>query len=157
MTKIDYLKTEGRFDGVAFKPEEGWFFQTKNTGAWGLKIGLRVTDDVSEEGKCIHWVGWLSAKALPYTMKVVREVFNLTDLNQLYDGKVDLTDMPCSFTTENEDYNGKTQLKVKWLNPMGGKASSPGPKSDDVKAFIVSINAKAKALALDNGDDSVPF
>jgi hypothetical protein len=152
MNKLDYLKTEGRFDGVAFKPEGGWFFQTPS-GKWGLHVGLRVTDDVSEEGKCITWTGWLSDKAMPFTIKTLREAFGFNgDLNALQDGKVTFADMPCSFTTANEDYNGKTNLKVKWLNPINKQSSTPALASDEVKAFIATINAKAKAMAADSGE-----
>ena len=154
MNKTEYLKTPGRFDGVAFKPDGGWFFQA-NSGAWGLKIGLRVTDDVSEEGKCIHWTGWLSEKAMPRTIKVLGEVFNFNgDLAALNEGRIDFSDMPCSFTTEEEDYKGQKRLEVKWLNPINRKSSVPAPPSDEVKGFIASINAKAKELAIGKeGDD----
>lgn len=157
MNKTEYLKTAGRFDGVAFKPDGGWFFQA-NSGTWGLKIGLKVTDDVSEEGKCTEWVGWLSDKAMPRTIKVLNEVFNFNgDLNALQDGKIDFADRPCSFTTEKETKDGKEYLRVKWLNPINSKPTTPGPASDEVKGFIASINAKTKQMAAENQEDVLGF
>lgn len=154
MNKNDYLKTEGRFDGAAFKPDGGWLQCTPN-GKWKVVVGCKVTDDVTEEGKCAFWDGWLTTEnAQKNTVKVLVEAFGFNgDFSALESGKITFQDMPCSFETENETYNGKTFLKVKWLNHINRKSTVPAAASDQVKAFIATINAQTKAMAMGNQDD----
>lgn len=147
--KQEYLKTEGSFEAVAFKPDAGWLAKSKEKGTPSIRIGLRVVNDVVEEGKIIFWDGWLSDKALPVTMRALVEAFNFDgDLSKLVNGGFTFEDLPCAFYAEAEEYEGKSRVKVKWLNAPGGRAVKELP-AEDAKAIVALFGGKAKAAAVE--------
>lgn len=181
--KTDYLKNEGNFEAVAFKPDSGWLAKSKEKGTPSIRIGLRVVNDVADDGKIIFWDGWLSDKAMPVTMRALVEAFNFDgDLSSLVNGGFTFEDLPCAFYAESEEYDGKSRIKVKWLNPRDGWAVKELPE-EDAKAIVALFGSKtrmaaveakaemnnpvketarpkstpAKAVAVPDGEDDVPF
>ena len=147
---IQYLKTEGQFKAEAFKPDNGWLMRSKDKGTPYVQVGLRVVDDVEENDKVAFWAGWLSDKAIENTIQTLVDCFGFNgDLNGLHSGAQSFDGMACEFTAEFEEYNGKTRLKVKWLNAAGRSRSAPALADDDAKAILAAVGKKAKAIAVE--------
>jgi len=76
-------------------------------------IEIQFADD---SGATINGWLYLSENAFERTVKVVREVFG-------FDGNFEtlpaqIANKRCSIETEEEEYEGKMRLKVKWINPL---------------------------------------
>lgn len=81
------------------------------------------------------------------TIKSIREAFGWDgiDLNALHNNDWSTTEV--QLTLENETWQGKTRLKVKWLNPRdyaGGQFERAAPET--VKAIGSRLGAKLRAL-----------
>jgi hypothetical protein len=145
----EYLKTEGTFEAVAFKPASGWLNKSKEKGTPYIQVGLRVVNDVADEGKIAFWNGYLTDAAIERTVDILVECFNFDgDINKLIHGETTFADLPCQFTTEIEEYKGKGQLKVKWLNPHGYVFQGAMLGDDDVKSIVALVGSKVKTAAV---------
>lgn len=90
------------------------------------------------EGSITGWL-YLTEKALERTIETLRKVFN-------FDGNFEtvcdqINGKECSIVCENEEYQGKERLKVKWIN--SARSSAP---INDQSAFLKSLSAKAARL-----------
>lgn len=105
-------------------------------------------DGESTEGTAYGYL-YLSEKALGNSVKTLRDAFG-------FDGDFEtvvqqVTDKPCSITCENEEYNGKERVKVKWINAP--RTSKP---IDNQDAFLKSLTAKAARIPVKTGGGAAP-
>lgn len=138
----------GKFQCKVLAPTHGWFGEAGENNTPFLRLNLIVTDDSDCEGEQITFQGWLTDKALDRTIKNLAEVFGWDgDLEVL--AKLTSTgpfvDLPCQIVTEEEEYNGKMAVKIKWLNPTGGGGKTMEP--DAAYAIAKKFGARAKLAA----------
>ena len=125
---------------------------------WGLckastgtpQIGISF-DLLDLTGQTISYYGSLSDNALEFTVKALRacgwqgdDVSNLQglDANEV------------SLTVESEVYNGKSTLKVKWVNPPSGGLKMDSPiEGNDLAIFARTMKAK---IAMISGTKPAP-
>lgn len=151
----NYLNSEGTFECVVYKPEGGWIQKSKEKQTPFICLSLEVTGDDVDAGKTISWNGWLSDKAFDKTIDRLIEVFGFNgDLNALdtLEGKT------CQITTESETYEGKTRVKVKWLNKAGYVHTVPQMDAVESARLIAQFSGRAKkrALAVQSGQAAKP-
>ncbi len=89
------------------------------------------------------YVGWLTEKALPYTSKnLVNAGFNGTKIEQLnIDGAIDPT-RKVEIVAEQEEYEGKSRVKVKFINRVREKATA-----QDIAVKLGGMNIDAELAA----------
>lgn len=147
---------------------EGWFQghvvgqkmrKNEKTGAWSLNLTLEV-----DEGECrghhAWWDAWLTIKALDRTMDKLAKVFGYDGGPQGL-GAADFVGKPIRWLMENEEYNGKTTMKVKAVTSAdgGGAFGYQPPKDDDFADFLHSVGAGGApaAPAPKTDDPGLPF
>ncbi|HTJ77698.1 MAG TPA: hypothetical protein VL357_01760 [Rariglobus sp.] len=91
--------------------------------------------------------GWLylSEAAFERTVAVLREVFGFDDNFDTIVGQVE--GKRCSIVCENETYQGKERLKVKWINPEGGGGGAPAKPLSNQSELLKQLTAKAARIA----------
>lgn len=111
------------------------FGESENTGTPFLNLYL-VDENKTGIGAWLY----LSEKALPNTIKTLRDAFG-------FDGDFEtavaqVTGKPCQITCEMEDNGrGEDRLKVKWINAP--RRSAP---INDQGSFLKSLTAKAARI-----------
>jgi hypothetical protein len=123
---------------------------------WVLaEIGANSTPAVSVEfvfsdpalGK-ITWDGWLSDAAADRTLESLRycgwEGDDLTELRGLDANEVELV-------IEQEDYQGRSYPKVKWVNRGGGLAHKTPLTGDKARFFAQQMKDRIRALDASKG------
>jgi hypothetical protein len=118
------------------------------TGTHQIAIEFEYLD---EQGG-ITYYGPLSDAAFPYTMKAIRaagfEGDDLSDLSSL----TNETTPEVVLVIAPDTYNGKTTLKVKFINSAGGLAMKDALQGDDLKTFARRM--KGQIVAFDRGADA---
>lgn len=146
----DYLNIPGSFECVVENPgDAGWFGESKEQKTPFLRLPLKVTEG-PQKGKICVYNAWLSEAAFDRTIQTLKKVFGFNgDLNALYEGKASFSGMPCNITAETETYNGKSRVKIAWLNAPGGGAGT-GPKgmeANKLNSLLSKLGPRAKAIA----------
>ena len=114
----------------------------------GDKEQAAILLEVSEgeaEGQRITWFGYFTEKTTDRTMEALRlcgwlgdDISDLSSIN----GACDVT-----IVVEAEEYEGKWNAKVKWINRLGGGgiALNAPMAGDKAKSFAATMRAKAAA------------
>jgi hypothetical protein len=163
------LETEGKF---RCKPIGRWI-QTAKTGTIGAGVQFYATHYYSQEKR-----DWLDCQDRHATLDHVFWIykadnspiqFAIDALKGSLGWSGDILDfdpespwaMPlCEIETKNETYNGKTRLRVKWLNPLGGKRGGGGKTTSrgDLEAVKRRLAGEAEPPPPPpQADDGVPF
>ena len=95
----------------------------------------------NEQGEELTAYLYLSDAAIERTVKTLREVFGFD--NNFESVVQQVTGKPCSIVVEAEEYEGKTRMKVKWVNTVGGSSAKP---LDNAASLLASLSAKAKRI-----------
>jgi hypothetical protein len=138
----------------------GW--HVAKSGTESIKLKFQVEDNVpgiSTSGTTLYADLWLSDKALDNTVKTLREAMGWTELDPyvFVDNHDTLTGIEVDLAVDWEEYNGKRELKVKFVNPVGGipdpvtqvDRESARKKSDALRAKLMMYdqNQKQKEVA----------
>lgn len=138
-----------------------------------VKFQINNESELTDDKETIVYYGSLSPKALPYTLaNLLRCGLKSDDLSTLcesdaFDGR------EIELVLENDTYEGKTRLKVQWINEIGGSKFKAIAK-DQAKSMLshlsgdvaaarheMGIKTKPKEKVADfdlaAGDDGVPF
>lgn len=118
---------------------------------WGLGRASTGTEQVAVElgiltpgadFNVITWYGFLSEKALERSIESLRYMGwkgdDISDIQGLED-EVDLV-------IEDEEYQGKTTTRVRWVNKIGGVNLKAPLTGDDAKSFGASLKDRIRAL-----------
>ena len=110
------------------------FSNSSKKGSRQVAVSLRT--DAGD----ITWIGYLSDKAMPYTEA------NLATMG--YDGESasSVKGARIQIVVEHEEYEGKVQARVKYINEAGGGLARFTPMSPSEES-IVKAKLKAAALA----------
>lgn len=88
----------------------------------------------------IMWYGYFSPAAMPYTLERLKTCGlpdnNLIKADEMVGTEVDII-------VEHEEYDGKTRLKVQWINPIGGGGMRNPMDSDSLAEFARRIKEQA--------------
>lgn len=136
----------GKFNCVVLAPVNGWFGESGQNSTPFLRIPLQVTDPGECQGETIDFVGWLSERAFEKTIARVSEVFDWDGDLELLANLLDtgpFVGKACSIVTEEEEYNGKKSVKIKWLN----RAGPPPMEKSAAQSLAQRLNARSKAAA----------
>lgn len=149
--KREKLAKIGYFDGVVEKhPVAGWFGESGQKKTPYILIPVVVTTEGPDKGKIGYYYGWLSDTAFDNTIARLAEVFGFNgDLPALHEGKVTLDGLPCNITVEMEEYKGKPNFKVAWLNTPGGGGGGAAKPMDEskLKGLLKKMGSRAKTIA----------
>jgi hypothetical protein len=106
-----------------------------------IAIELQVLDE-GFAGETITWFGYFSEKTLKRTFESLRILgWKGDDLTSL-DG---ITDNEVKIVVIEDTYEGKTRLKVNWINRPGGLALKTPMSPDRVKSFAAEMRGEAVA------------
>ena len=152
------LDAVGSFECIVESPQYGWFDETSK-GSKYIRIPCVVDEEGPHKGKKITWLGYLTSKAYENTEKVLEEVFgsNWTWTKIPFAGKRVI------IVTEEEEYNGKLQIKARYLNSIDGAPSSRSTEDAIIFSETIAKELPARtpskpspALAKED-DDDIPF
>lgn len=150
MEKRKKIEAIGSFDGIVEKHDTmGWFGESGEKKTPYILIPIVITEG-EHKGKVGYYQGWLSDNAFDNTTAKLAEVFKFNgDYQALYEGKVSLDGLPANITVELEEYKGKPQYKVAWLNPPGGGGAARGKPLEEgkVKSLLKKLGSRGKTIA----------
>jgi hypothetical protein len=155
----------GTFLCKVIAPSNGWFGEAGANNTPFIRIPLETS-----EGERITYQGWITDKSAEHTIQNLCKVFGWDGDLEALAGETDdgpFVGMECEIVTEEETYNGKSRVVIKWLNAPG----SSGKTMEREKALALArkLTGKSKAAPpparkppvdpdLDApGDDSIPF
>ena len=95
----------------------------------------------TDQGEELNAYLYLSDAAVERTVKTLREVFAFD--NSFESVVQQVTGKPCSIVVEAEEFEGKTRMKVKWVNTVGGSAGKP---LENAGTLLAQLSAKAKRI-----------
>lgn len=169
------LKPEGDYECIITAIED----RTNKNGKRGLNFTLVIRNDVEGQkygNACLFHTIWQKIEPTPYDMQV--EGFNFNQLMsmgraaRLPDGKEydslkayceDLLKKCVRVTVYHEEYNGKTQERISWVNETHFPECKHKFKTDKPKSGgFVQPSAKTGSIAeqfedVIDDDDGVPF
>lgn len=139
-----YLNTAGKFTARVEKPQDGWIQTIGKNNNPAIVLPLVVIGGPCDNQR-IRWTGFLTDSALPNTVKTLHEAFRFDgNWGALVRDPLGFEGFDCNITTEHEEYQGKSTLKVKWLNaPHEALAES------EVMDIISSLDGRSKAVIAD--------
>ena len=127
------IKNPGRYTATAKTVDLG---QSAEKGTPYLSLLCKTT-----EGEDLTAYLYLSDAAFERTTKTLREVFAFD--NSFESVVQQVTGKPCSIVVEAEEFEGKTRMKVKWVNTVGGSAGKP---LENAGTLLAQLSAKAKRI-----------
>jgi len=137
------LLTEGRWLATPVQqPGSGGdmlnilFDKSANKGTLGGTVKFEFTDGPNK-GQAAYWTGWMSDGALANTVKAWRAIGFVGDDIDAFNDQDPLTLREVELTVENEEYKGKPQSKVQWVNkPRRFMAR------DEIRAAAADVKAR---------------
>jgi len=129
-------------------------YNVAKSGTESIKLKFRVDEDRPElylrPGATLYADLWLSEKSEDNTAKVLRGVFGWfgLDVDEFIDHHDMLNDVEVELVVEWEEYNGRRELKVKFVNPVGG-IPDPVTQIDRATAKTRSDRMRVKLMAYD--------
>lgn len=156
MASFTKLDATGEFRCKVIAPQYGWFDETSK-GSKYIKIPCEVVEG-PHAGKRIVYLGYLTEKAYESTERTLAEVFG----DKWTWTKIPFDGMECIIVAEEEEYNGKTQIKAKYLNSINGVQS--GKSKDESLALSEKIAKELPKRSStpitkthDDDGDEIPF
>ena len=140
------LIPEGTWRGRGVEAELG--YTTKDsTEQVGVAVVFSPDQDQDVDGRSLTWYGQFSEKTEPFTLKTLR-VFgwntnDLADLSGIDTNEVDVV------VVHEEDLEGQTRARIRFINPLGsGGVAMKSKMTDDQKAaFAARMRGRVLASA----------
>lgn len=117
------------------------------------QIGIQFQDTLDDQMN-ITWYGYFSDAAFDRTIKALRLLgWKGTDLFEFRNGLPQGCDQEVDIVVDDEEYEGKTHRKVKWVNDpnSGGVAVKDVMDEREARGFAARMKAKVAALHAGNG------
>jgi len=136
------IDEEGSFLGKVSEPIYGWLGESK-TGTRFIRVPVTITTEGAQKGKTIDWYGYLTDRTQDRTVEALEHCFGIDwDWNNInFAGK------EVEVVVEQEEYNGKTSFKAKWLNNPNLDRASGGKSPEEIEAEKAEAKAKAAEIA----------
>lgn len=117
-----------------------------STGTPCAEVMFQIQGPADYYGQTIVWYGYLSDAAIKSTLKGLRacgfQGENLDDLSTVGANQVELV-------IENEEYNGTTRSKVRWVNQPGGNRVLLDPSKK--KSIAAQLRGQIRAIEAADG------
>jgi hypothetical protein len=117
-------------------------------GAEQVAVAFQILDEGECQGKVISWYGYFTDKTVDRTLDSLRicgwRGDDLSDLTGVTDNEVKLV-------VETEEYEGKLQARVRWINAAGGVALKDRLSAEDAKVFAARMRGRVAASAAKSG------
>ena len=119
---------------------------TSKSGTPSIKCKFKLLD----RGEYIYHDFWLSEKAIDRSRQTLRGIFGWfgDDVSEFYECHELLNDVEVELVIEDETYLGKTEKKVKYVNPIGGHADAVTRISRE-EAKNIGAELRGKLMLLD--------
>lgn len=157
MSDSKYVDRAGDYLCRVKRPGNGWFGEAGDNQTPFIRIPCFVIEDGDQDGNEIVYQGWLSDKAFDRTIETLVKAFPDWDgdLEALQAGEFTFEGLECQIVAESEQYEGKSRVKAKWLNPAGGGEAKQmdGAK---VASLISRLGRKSKAIAKQAAGGAAP-
>lgn len=139
----------GTYPAIAIPEQSALGESSKGTPCVEVRFQFQGPADLY--GQHIVWYGYLSENALKSTVKGLRacgwQGDNLEDLSTIGAKEVELV-------IENEEFDGKTRAKVRWVNQPGGGATSV--PLDPAKKKSIAAMLRNQIRATEAADGTMP-
>ena len=150
MASIQYIDAVGTFICRVEKPTAGWFGESKDKGTPFLRIPLVVEDSESDQdGRRIVSEHYITERTMDRLAKEMKKIFGLDDILALEsEGETvpdGFTGQYCSIVTEADEYEGKTRIKVRWLNEVDYKPEQLA--KEKVGSILSKFGSRWRAMA----------
>lgn len=127
---------KGRYRARSLQAEFGF---SPNKGTEQVVVEFELLDD-QWRGERVTWIGYFTEKTTERTMEALRfcgwSGDDVTDLVGLGTSEV-------SLVIDHEEYDGKLQAKVQWVNKGGAFAMKAPMSPDQKKAFAAKMRGAA--------------
>lgn len=152
-----YLNAAGKFTARVKAPGNGWMDRT-DSGSEFVRIPVLV-EEGEQAGREAVWRGYLTEKARLRTLQSLDDIFGKEwNFEMLAAGKVPWAGTLVRITVEEEDYNGESRFKIKWLNPAAKAVELEVSKLDEeLKALRGGVAVAPVAKTHDAEGDEIPF
>lgn len=174
-----YLTKAGKYIAVVKRPPNGWFGEVGEKKTPFIRLPLIIqeaqeTETEDQIGTEAVWRGFITEAAVGRTVKALAKAFNwngdlaalaadqyLTafdnpDMVTLEKGKTTdsdpFTGKSCRITCEEEEYDGKKRVVIKWLNPSEGQEPSVMDQKS-LKSILAGVAQIAKNAAKEAHDE----
>ena len=137
------IDAEGTYLGTVTESIYGWLGESQKTGTRFIRVPVTITTEGAQKGKTIDWYGYLSEKTQERTIEVLETCFGL---NWNWEN-INFAGQEVEVVVEQEEYNGKTSFKAKWLNNPNFDRTSGGKSPEEIEAAKAEAQAKAKEIA----------
>lgn len=123
---------------------------SKDKGTPSVKFLLLCTEDVLTGEKInqfqVYWDGYLTDKAADNTIETLTKCFDWgsDDLN-VFNGTGTYIDTEVVVVCDEEQYNGKTMTKAKFMNPVGAVANVAPLDSGVARSLAESMKGRILA------------
>lgn len=128
----------------------GWFGESEKTGTPFIRLPLIIIEGECE-GLEVEYRGYISHKAIKNTTQTLNKAFGfngvLIDLAKLVSGGP-FAGKECEITAEEEEYEDKKSVKIKWLNKVGASAKP----LDRNRAMEIAIKFNTEAMQAISAD-----
>lgn len=132
-------------------------FYKGKASAWGLgfsssgKEQIAVTFSILTEGathQSLTWYGYFTDATFDRTIESLRHMgWTGDNLDELRDGTQGaLNANEVDLVVEDEEYEGKWQTKIQWVNKAGGLALKAAMDEQQARSFGASMRGKIRAL-----------
>lgn len=136
------IDQEGSYLGTVSEPIYGWLGESKN-GTRFIRVPVTITTEGAQKGKTIDWYGYLSEKTQERVIEILETCFGI---NWNWEN-ITFAGQEVEVVVEQDDYNGKTSFKAKWLNNPNMDRTSGGKSPEEIEAAKAEAQAKAKEIA----------
>ena len=121
---------------------DSWFGESGEKKTPYINLTLEVDEGPESESE-ISFFGYLSDKAVDHTLKNIALAFpgwkGIHDIDSLINRQ-------CEIVVEEDTYNGKSKMVVRYVNVIGGGSRSSGMDADKTKSLIARLQGKSKAI-----------
>jgi hypothetical protein len=133
---------QGRFRAKALEGDYG----TANTGTEQVAVLCEL-----EGGTRLTWYGYLSEAAVDRTLEAL-QIMGVTDLETL----AGLGSQEFEAVVDEEEYNGKTSTRIKFINRLGSGGVALKSRMSDAQKKGFASRFKGKFLALQQKSGAAP-
>lgn len=137
------IDAEGTYLGKVTEPMYGWLGENQKTGTRFIRVPVTISTEGAQKGKTIDWYGYLSEKTQERTVEILETCFGL---NWNWEN-INFAGQEVEVVVEQEEYNGKTSFKAKWLNNPNMDRTNGGKSPEEIEAAKAEAQAKAKEIA----------
>lgn len=135
------IDQEGSYLGKVSEPIYGWLGESKN-GTRFIRVPVTINDG-DQKGKTIDWYGYLSEKTQERTIEILETCFGI---NWNWEN-INFAGQEVEVVVEQDEYNGKTSFRAKWLNNPNSDRTTGGKSPEEAEAAKIEAQAKAKQIA----------